>query len=373
MAGVNNDRERAGGLVGWFGASARALPWRDGPAGGRDPYRVLVSELMLQQTQVSRVVERYGLFLDRFPTVRVLAQADESEVLASWSGLGYYRRARHLHAAARAIVERHGGEVPRDPGALRALPGVGRYTAGAIASIAFDRPEAIVDGNVARVLLRVEGREGSVSDPGTMRWVWSRAHELVIASGMPGVFNEGLMELGATVCTPRTPRCGACPWAEGCVARRAGRQREIPGAKRGVERRALFVGVVLAIDARGRRLVERRPEGGLWGGLWQAPSLEREDRFPRRGELVSALGLEIAGTRPVHGFDFQTTHRVVRFRVWRAARARGGRGREWRSVSELEAMAVGSAQQRILMDGEAVSSDGRSAAAGRERGASGSA
>lgn len=348
MTGANGDRERAGRLVAWFEGGARALPWRDAPAGGRDPYRVLVSELMLQQTQVSRVVERYAAFLARFPDARALAEADESEVLASWSGLGYYRRARHLHAAARAIVERHGGEVPRDPVALRALPGVGRYTAGAIASIAFDRPEAIVDGNVARVLLRVEGREGSASDPGAIRWVWSRAHELVSASETPGVFNEALMELGATICTPRAPCCGVCPWAGRCVARREGRQGEIPAPKAAPARRTLFVCAVLAIDARGRRLVERRGESGLWAGLWQAPSLEREDRFPTRAELGESLGLEIAGSRAIHRFDFQTTHREVRFRVWRAARARGGRGREWRTLPELESMAVGSAQRKVL-------------------------
>jgi A/G-specific adenine glycosylase len=348
MTGEGRDRARAAGLIAWFEGVARALPWRDGPAGGRDPYRVLVSEFMLQQTQVTRVAERYGAFLARFPTARALAEVDESEVLASWSGLGYYRRARHLHAAARAIVERHGGEVPSDPAALRDLPGVGRYTAGAIASIAFGRSEAIVDGNVARVLLRIEGRGGSVSDLGTMRWVWSRAHELVNAGEKPGVLNEALMELGATVCTPRAPRCGACPWAGLCVARREGRQGEIPAPKAAPARRPLFVGAVLAIDARGRRLVERRGESGLWAGLWQAPSLEREDRFPTRAELGEALGLAIAGSRSIHRFDFQTTHREVRFRVWRAARARGGGGREWRTLSELESMAVGSAQWMVL-------------------------
>jgi len=187
----------------------------------RDPYFSLVSELMLQQTQVARVIEKFTEFVGRFPTVEALARADEGGVLAVWSGLGYYRRARHLHRAAREIVARFEGRVPTTVEELMTLPGVGRYTAGAVASMVFGRAEPLVDGNVARVLVRIEGRECSAAEG--VAWAWERAGELVrIAEAPkgqsakrsllgPGVFNEGLMELGAVVCVPRGPRCGVCP------------------------------------------------------------------------------------------------------------------------------------------------------------------
>lgn len=202
------DHAIADAITAWHHANARDLPWRDAPAGERDPYRVLVSEIMLQQTQVARVIEKYESFLARFPTIADLAAADEAEVLAEWSGLGYYRRARLLHAAARSVVADQEGEIPRDHATLLTIPGIGRYTAGAIASIAFDQPHPIVDGNVARVVLRIEARAETPNDPKGLKQTWSRAESLVHAaaesSTSPGVFNEGLMELGATICTPAT-------------------------------------------------------------------------------------------------------------------------------------------------------------------------
>lgn len=212
MSGPGRDAAMARALEQWFAGAARSLPWRAlGPDGWRDPYAVLVSELMLQQTQVARVVERFGAFMRRFPTVAALAGADEADVIALWAGLGYYRRARHLHAAAKRIVHEHGGEVPRAAAALRALPGVGRYTAGAIASMAMGQRVPLVDGNVARVLMRLEARAGDVAQG--QAWAWERAGELVSSSTSAGAFNEGLMELGATVCVPGRPRCEACPLA----------------------------------------------------------------------------------------------------------------------------------------------------------------
>jgi A/G-specific adenine glycosylase len=169
----------------------------------------LVSELMLQQTQVSRVVERFANFMARFPTVRSLADAPEQEVLAAWQGLGYYRRARFLHRAAQAIRDMHGAEVPDNVAALAALPGVGRYTAGAIASIVFGQAAAIVDGNVLRVLSRLADHETRMGDPAAERWAWRESTRLVQVASAPGVTNEALMELGATVCTPAAPRCDA--------------------------------------------------------------------------------------------------------------------------------------------------------------------
>ncbi|USN98263.1 MAG: A/G-specific adenine glycosylase [Phycisphaeraceae bacterium] len=346
-----NDRTLARTLTAWARSAARALPWRDAEPGRRDPYRVLVSELMLQQTQVSRVAERFAAFIGRFPDVRALAQADEADVLAAWSGLGYYRRARHLHAAAKAIVERHGGAMPRDPAALLALPGVGRYTAGAVASIAFDQPQPIVDGNVARVLLRLHGRSDPPTAPATIAWSWARATDLVHSAKQPGSFNEAMMELGAIVCTPRSPACDSCPIARECEAKRRGLQDEIPAPKPRAKQSPLFVGSVLAVDTRGRRLVERRPATGLWAGLWQPPSLERDDRPPEPRDLAEALGLSIRGNQPAERFTHQTTHRRVEFGVWHADHARAGAGRVWRSRLQLESLALGSPQRRILLGG----------------------
>ncbi|MCA9294882.1 MAG: A/G-specific adenine glycosylase, partial [Phycisphaerales bacterium] len=221
------DRSRALAIEDWFRANARDLPWR----AARSAYAGLVSESMLQQTQVARVVERFTQFMARFPTVHDLAAADEQEVLAIWQGLGYYRRARHLHQAAKAIVEEHDGVIPADINALRALPGVGRYTAGAIASIIYHRPEPIVDGNVYRVLARLDAQNKPASDAEAQRWGWSRASELVQLARDPGAFNEGMMELGATICTPRAPACSDCPVRAGCRAHADGRADVIPPPK----------------------------------------------------------------------------------------------------------------------------------------------
>ena len=195
-------------LLAWYDRCARDLPWRH----DRHPYRVWLSEVMLQQTRVAAVLEHYRIFLERFPTVQQLAAARESSVLAAWSGLGYYRRARMLHAAAKAVVTHHGGEFPSTVAELRNLPGIGRYTAAAIASIVFNLPVAVVDGNVERVLLRAFGDSPAEKDP------WALAEEL-LSRARPGDFNQAMMELGATVCLPRQPRCTICPVFELCATR----------------------------------------------------------------------------------------------------------------------------------------------------------
>ncbi len=347
---ARSDAALARRLEAWFRAEARDLPWRPADLGApRDPYRSLVSELMLQQTQVSRVAERFVEFVERFPTVRALANADEQEVLALWSGLGYYRRARLLHAAAIAVVEQMEGEFPSDPARLRELPGVGRYTAGAVASMAFGARTPIVDGNVARVLLRLDGRDSPPDDAATSAWLWERSGQMVEAADEPGVFNEALMELGATVCTPRSPACDRCPLARRCAAKRQGRQGEIPPPKSRAARRELLCDAVRVEDSRGRLLVERRGPAGLWAGLWQAPTLERDDRHARPAELRGALTL--ASVRRRHEFVHQTTHRIVRFRVWSGsprAGARRERG-EWRSPRAVAGLALSTPQRRILL------------------------
>jgi len=337
----------------WFAGSARNLPWRSARSG----YHALVSELMLQQTQVARVLERFGPFVARFPTPAALAAASEDAVLAAWQGLGYYRRARLLHAAAKAVVDRHGGEVPSgDHAALLALPGVGRYTAGAIASIVAGVPAPIVDGNVTRVFQRVAAREGSASDRSVGDWAWREAARFVEGAADPAAANEGLMELGATVCTPARPKCGECPLARVCAARAAGLVEEIPAPKARVARRELvLVTARLARASDGAVLLEQRPRDGLWGGLWQPPAVEcadgREVSVRAAAELLglpSTVALRAAGEVP-----FQTTHRAVVFVVLEAqvrgtgaALARGGR--RWVARDELEAFALSNAAKRVL-------------------------
>lgn len=343
---MGRDRRIVERVCRWFGARGRALPWRTSP---RDPYRSLVSELMLQQTQVSRVVERFGPFVRRFPSVGALARAREQDVLAAWSGMGYYRRARHLHAAAREIETRFGGRVPQDAAALRTLPGVGRYTAGAVASIVFGRAEPVVDGNVARVLLRIEGREGRHQDPAVMSWAWERSASLQRRTGGqrcgPGDFNEGLMELGAVVCTPRRPRCAECPLSRLCRARRDGRQEEIPAPKARAARTRVYCAAARVRDARGRMLVRRRGEG-MWAGLWEAPTVEGSRRATRR--QVEDLG--VAVVRRAESFAFATTHRDLRFDVWEAGAPNGTpRGCTWKTVAQVRRLALSSPQQRILL------------------------
>ena len=294
-------------LEGWFPAAARTLPWRTDRSG----YRALVSELMLQQTQVSRVLGAFDRFVERFPDARSLAEASEQEVLALWQGLGYYRRARLLQAAARAVCERHGGQVPGDPQALRALPGVGRYTAGAIASIAFGHREPIVDGNVLRVLSRVAGRASRAGDPADERWAWEQAGRLVEAAADPGVANEALMELGATVCTPAVPRCDACPLADRCAARASGDPSSVPLPRRAAARRTLHWHALVDSGSAGL-LLERRPERGLWAGLLQPPTVEADVPMPAR-ELAARWGTQV---REAGAFVHATSHRDVSFLVF---------------------------------------------------------
>ena len=336
-------------LASWFGQAARDLPWRRRRSG----YHALVSELMLQQTQVSRVLEKFGPFVRRFPTAAALAAASEDEVLAAWQGLGYYRRARLLHAAAKAVVERHGGRVPSDLEALLALPGVGRYTAGAIASIAFGARAPIVDGNVARVFQRLAARAGSASDRDVSEWAWERAADFVEQADDPAVANEALMELGATVCTPAAPRCGSCPLAGMCRANAEGRVDEIPAPKRKVARKDLVLLCARVVRADGAVLLEQRPRGGLWGGLWQPPTVESADgesmAATAAGELL-ALGVPLVHAEIV---PFATTHRAIRFVVFEAkVRGTGAKlatgGRRWVTPRELPGFALSNAAKRIV-------------------------
>lgn len=377
----------------WFRTAARDLPWRHEPGathakapkksaswggGRRDPYRSLVSEFMLQQTQVSRVLEKFGPFLERFPTVGDLAAAAEHDVLAAWSGLGYYRRARLLHACAKAIVRDFGGDVPRDVESLQQLPGVGRYTAGAIASIVFDQPEPIVDGNVCRVLQRLDAMPGSASEKEVMAWAWERAAALVNQSSVssssvpsdsegasrrrargsdaatPAAFNEGLMELGALVCTPAAPKCLVCPLRDLCLSREQGRVEEIPAPKARAKRSRVYhdTVVVWRKTARGVEvLLEQRPATGLWAGLWQPPTVESATRKLRTlKSLLAELGLPASASRTKpREWVFQTTHREVCFRMWVCpATGDDSHCRTWIAFSSIHEAALSNAHRDVL-------------------------
>lgn len=293
-------------LLAHYDRHARDLPWRR----DRDPYRVLVSEVMLQQTRVETVLGYYEPWLERFPTVEALAEADEDEVMKAWEGLGYYRRARHLHAASRVIREAPEG-IPTTRDDLRELPGVGDYTAGAVASIAFREAVPAVDGNVRRVLARLYDEP----DP-KGAWLRDRAGELVDPR-RPGDWNQALMELGATVCTPRGPDCDACPVARWCAARAAGTQleRPAPSRKRDVPK-ARFVLAVL--EREGEVLVRKRPRGGLLGGLWAFPEVRLDERGmdgENGGDMIAIacgmadeLGLDVRAARRLWEVRHRFTH-----------------------------------------------------------------
>jgi len=257
-------------VIRWQLHSGRhSLPWQSTD----DAYRIWLSEIMLQQTQVAAVLGYYSRFLERFPTLSVLAAATLDEVMPFWAGLGYYSRARNLWACAREVQALYGGAFPSDPALLEALPGIGRSTAGAIAALAYGRRAAILDGNVRRVLSRVFGIEGDLTHTTVLRGVWALAENLLPRGDGIGPYTQGLMDLGATVCTRSRPRCEACPLSSDCVARIEGRVKDLPQARRRAVRptrqqRWLILRQSSLI------WLERRPERGIWGGLWSLPELE---------------------------------------------------------------------------------------------------
>lgn len=302
-------------LLSWYDRNKRDLPWRRRLD---DAYAQLVAEFMLQQTQVATVVAYYDRFLSRFPTATALATANLDEVLAAWSGLGYYRRARNLHAAAQRIVTEHGGQVPADVAELTRLPGIGRYTAGAIASVAFGGRVPILDGNVIRVLTRLLAIGEDPSGASVRRTLWRVAEELLPATRC-GDFNQALMELGATVCTPQGPACERCPLGGPCQARAHKLTDVIPAMVQRPKVQPLTL-VTAAIRCGDALLFVQRPRTGLWAGLWALPSEELAD-----GESVSIALRRLratlpAGTRlarcPISAVTRLLTHRRVTFQIY---------------------------------------------------------
>lgn len=349
-------------LLSWYRAHGRSLPWRE----SADPYHVLVSEIMLQQTRVSAVIPYYQRFLRRFPTLDALASASVDEVLAVWSGLGYYGRARRLQEAARIIVRKHGGKFPTAPDAVRELPGVGRYTAGAVLSIAFGQPEPVVDGNVSRVLSRLHGLEGDLRSAKLTRRLWEEAAEF-LDPRHPGDFNQALMELGATICVPVRPECPRCPVKLGCVAYASGRQDELPTAQpRAASERVRAAAVVLRRG--GRVLLIQRRDKGLLQGLWEFPWVEGADALPaslpdalrRRHRLDVELEESLGEVR--HGILHRRIHVVVHSgRLLQAPSRTAPRG-PWRWVAAHESNVPLAASARKILQ---LLSDRRSPSPGR--------
>lgn len=314
---------RAATLLHWFAAHRRPLPWR----ADRDPYRIWVAEVLLQQTRVAQAVPYYERFLRRFPTVAALAEASEDDVLKAWEGAGYYARARHLHAAARGVVRDRGGVLPTTAAAWRELPGVGPYIAAAVASLAFGTSDLALEANGWRVGARLALVTGDVRSPRTQRTV-RRFLAGIAPSQAVGAFNEALMELGETVCTPVAPRCAECPWADACRARHELTDPGVLPRRSAPPRRPLVEGAVVAVRRRGRWLVQRRPPSGLLGGLWELPGgkLERgetADAAARR-ELAEETGLAVVGPlRELGVVEHAYSHFRVRLHVFLAERTTG--------------------------------------------------
>lgn len=352
--------------------AARVVAWqrthgrRDLPWSGRDPYRVWLAEVMLQQTQVSTVIGYYTRFLSRFPDVRSLAAAALDEVLALWAGLGYYARARNLHACACAIVAEHGGTFPRSAAELQRLPGIGRSTAAAIAAFCFDERAAILDGNVKRVLARHFGIEGFPGAGAVERELWRRAQALLPDAASMPAYTQGMMDLGATVCTRARPRCGACPLARSCVALRSGRVDELPTAR--PRRQAPVRRVQMLVALHGDAvLVEKRPPHGVWGGLLALPQF---DRVAALNAAAAALGAATpvralpARRHAFSHFTLQFTPRVAR--IEKLAHAAREPAACWLPLAQIDTAAL-PAPLRALLREVAAAHSGSTPSATRKR------
>lgn len=339
-------------LIRWFEANARDLPWRR----RRTPYRVWLSEMMLQQTQVDTVIPYFNRFTARFPTVKALADAPLDEVLKLWEGLGYYARARNLHRAAQRVSRDLSGRFPKTVEGLMALPGVGRYSAGAIASLAFGVDAPVLDGNVIRVLCRLFAMDRDPREPQTRDELWSLAESL-LPKGRAGQFNEGLMELGATVCTPRAPKCDVCPIALMCRARRRGIQDQLP-VKHTRKATPHYDVTAAVIRKNGRVLIAQRPPDGMLGGLWEFPGGKREPGESLaeclRREIREELRLEIEVGEPIALVKHAYTHFRITLHAFEC-RVASGRPKavgvadfKWVRMSELDEYAFAATDRKII-------------------------
>ena len=344
-------REVRAPLLGWFDRSKRDLPWRR----TKDPYGIWVSEVMLQQTQVERVVRYWTKFLARFPTVKSLADAELHEVLGLWTGLGYYSRARNLHLASKELVGRFGGALPDSVDALLSLPGFGRYTAGAVGSIAFELETPLVDGNVARVLSRLLELDGVPGEKSREAALWAAA-EVLVSGSRPGDWNQSLMELGATVCVPQNPLCLVCPVRGACRALAAGRVDELPRPKKPTKRKRLEFAV--AVARRGDEvLLARREEKGLFGGLWEMPAAELAPGADGDFVLQKLLGRKASIGPELTVLERTLTHRDLVLRLHAVALPRrltkpppGYLEWRWVPKAELSTLGMSTAMQSALVE-----------------------
>lgn len=340
-------------LLEWYDEVRRDLPFRR----TRDPYAIWVSEVMLQQTQVATVVSYFTRWMQLFPNVRALASASEDQVLHAWQGLGYYSRARSLRRAAQAVVERFQGELPRHVDELRSLPGIGPYSAGAIASIAFGERTPVVDGNVVRVLSRLFALRGDPNKATQRREIWERAASLV-PSERPGDFNQALMELGATVCTPQSPRCALCPLRRNCRALALGIQEDLPELPKRAEVTEVAMAAALLM-VRGRVLVVKlEASAPRWAGMWQFPNLERRAKETAERGAERALR-ELAGvTAKAERSLTSVKHSVTRYRITldavvcsapsaKVGKLTGVERAVWKLPRELDELAMPAAHRRI--------------------------
>jgi A/G-specific adenine glycosylase len=322
-------------LLRWYDHNRRDLPWRR----SRDPYHIWLSEIMLQQTRVAAVLEHYRLFLESFPDIRTLAAASESAVLAAWSGLGYYRRARMLRCCAQKIVDEHCGRFPQTSEDLLTLPGIGRYTAAAIASIAFAEPVAVVDGNVERVLQRLAGRTLPAKE------MWQRAQS-TLSKSRPADFNQAMMELGAVVCTPRQPKCGACPLRKWCVTR--GESPRLISSKRQAKKEIWY-----SLDQRGAhiRLVQRPKDSSLMASMWELPQLKSRLTASKEGKKEGKNDEPPMGQKEKNEAPWRTFRHSITVTDYTVHVARTGLNRSqgrWIAVNEIPKLPITGLTRKIL-------------------------
>lgn len=333
-------------LIHWFLEEKRDLPWRR----TSDPYQIWVSEIMLQQTRVDAVIPYYKRFIEKFPTIDALAGADEQHLLKQWEGLGYYSRARNLQAGVREVAETYGGIVPDDRKSISTLKGVGPYTAGAILSIAYGKPEHAVDGNVMRVLSRILLITEDIARPKT-RKIFEEAVTEIISHEDPSSFNQGLMELGALICTPTSPKCLLCPVREHCRAFDEGKERELPIKTKAKKTKAVQYAMV-ALHNEGRVLMEQRPDKGLLASMWQFPLIEvTKEPMPHDVEerLSETLQEVVEGAEKIISFKHVFSHLTweVDGFIARSADVPAPERMKWVDAAQLEALPLAGPAQKM--------------------------
>ena len=350
------DRQRTAvrrDLLDWYDDNKRSMPWRETD----DPYRTWVAEIMLQQTRVDTVRDYYPRFLEAFPTVEALAAADRDEVLKYWEGLGFYARARHLHEAAQTVVDEHDGTVPTTMDAIRDLKGIGPYTAAAVLSIAHDKPHAVLDGNVTRVLSRVFAIDEDATTTTAQRALRSLANDL-LRPDRAGDFNQAMMELGALACTPSTPLCDRCPLQSVCTAHELGTETDYPVKPESTPVPHHDIAVGLVFDPDDRLLIQRRPDEGLLGGLWEFPGGKQEGdesmEAACRRELREELGITVAVDDPFYTLSHAYSHFKITLHAFRChiedgtPEAREGQPFRWVDIDALDEYAFPRANRRLI-------------------------